>query len=167
MIVNANPNTHNERAAKRANTIPWPPLLFAFAIGAAITLGRVAPLGWPGLNDLPAQAIGFGFGGLGLVLVVSALVALRRGGTTVMPHGQSTALIEHGPYARFRNPIYLGEVLLLLGLAQLTLNIWFVAAAAVFAVLVTALQIIPEERHLAARFGAAYDAYKQRTRRWI
>ena len=25
----------------------------------------------------------------------------------------------------------------------------------------------PEERHLAERFGAAYDAYRQRTRRWL
>lgn len=159
--------TRDDGAAARANTIPWPPLLFALAIAGAIALGRYAPLAWPGIDDTAARMIGFGFGGIGLALFVWAIVTLRRGGTTVMPHGTTSVLIERGPYARFRNPIYLGEVLMLFGLAQATLNFWFVAAAILFAILVTGLQILPEERHLSARFGADYDSYKQRTRRWI
>jgi protein-S-isoprenylcysteine O-methyltransferase Ste14 len=40
-------------------------------------------------------------------------------------------------------------------------------AGLVFGVLVTVLQIVPEERHLEAQFGDAYLDYKVRTRRWI
>ena len=58
-------------------------------------------------------------------------------------------------------------MLILIGLAELTKNIWIVLLIPVFAVLVTWLAIIPEEKHLEARFGDAYRVYKERTRRLI
>lgn len=158
---------HSEPSAARANSFPWPPVLFFALIAAAWTLGIYLPLTWPGTGDLAARVIGLGFGIAGLVLVAWAIATLMRAKTTVMPNGVSTALVTTGPYTRFRNPIYLGEVLLLLGAAELTWNVWFVAAAAAFAVAVTVLQILPEERHLSAQFGAGYDAYRARSRRWI
>ncbi len=151
----------------RANTFPWPPLLLGLAIAAACGFNRISPLAWPGLDDVPARIIAVGFGIIGIVLVVWSIIALQRAGTTVMPDGVSTVLVTSGPYARFRNPIYLGEVLLLLFFADWSKNFWFVVTALTFAVLVTALQIIPEERHLSAQFGDAYDAYRARSRRWI
>ena len=83
------------------------------------------------------------------------------------PDAGATALVTDGPYRRFRNPIYLADCLILLGLAELTKNVWFVAAAVAFVVLVTWLAILPEERHLERRFGAAYLDYKAKSRRWI
>jgi protein-S-isoprenylcysteine O-methyltransferase Ste14 len=154
-------------ADARANRIPWPPILLLLGIAGAMILGRMAPMAWPGLDDGPAHAIGLGLGLAGLALAIWAVMTLRRHDTTVMPHGRSDALVTSGPYARFRNPIYLGEALMFLGLAELSKNIWFALAAALFAVLVTALQIVPEERHLEARFGETYRDYKSRTRRWI
>lgn len=154
-------------ASEPANVFPWPPVLFVGAIAAAWLLTRMAPLPWPGLDDTPAHWVGLGFGVAGLLLIVFALRALFEHRTTFQPNKASTALVTTGPYARFRNPIYLGEVLLLLYGAEITKSIWFVAAALTFGVLVTALQIIPEERHLEATFGDAYQDYKSRTRRWI
>jgi protein-S-isoprenylcysteine O-methyltransferase Ste14 len=156
----------DDRAA-RANSFPWPPVLFIAAVGAAWAMGRVVPISWPGTDDLAARLVGRGFGVAGLVLIVWSFVSLTRAHTTVMPDGVSEALVTTGPYARFRNPIYLGETLLLLAGAEVTKNVWFAAAAAAFVMLVTRLQILPEERHLTARFGGAYDAYRSRTRRWI
>ncbi len=153
--------------AARANVFPWPPVLFVSLLIASWLCGQYLPLQWPGTNDTASRVIGIGFGVAGLALAIWSAVTLSRAGTTVMPHGKSSALVTSGPYARFRNPIYLGEVLLLFGVAELTNNLWFVIAAIVFAVLVTVLQILPEERHLAHIFGTDYDAYKQRTRRWI
>ena len=57
--------------------------------------------------------------------------------------------------------------MILLGAAELTKNIWFVVCAALFAILVTVLAILPEERHLEARFGDDYREYKSRSRRWL
>jgi len=85
----------------------------------------------------------------------------------VLPHRGSDALVTSGPFARFRNPIYLGDTMVLLGLAELTKNVWLVAGAAGFVALVTWLAILPEERHLEARFGEAYRAYKAGSRRWL
>ena len=160
------PLSTNDPAA-RANTFPWPPVLLIATGIAAWTLGRFVPVPWPGIEDMPAHIFGIGFGVIGLGLAAWSIQTLSRAGTTVMPHGTSTALVTRGPYARFRNPIYLADAMLLLCVAELSHNIWFVAAAALFAVLTTTMQILPEERHLSARFGTAYDAYKSRTRRWI
>ena len=57
--------------------------------------------------------------------------------------------------------------MILLGLAELTKNVWFVIVAAVFVLLVTWLAILPEERHLEAKFGDEWRAYKARARRWL
>ncbi len=154
-------------ASEPANIFPWPPVLLASAIAAAWFLTRLAPLPWPGLDDAPAHLVGIGFGVAGLLLIIFALRALFEHRTTVLPNKASTTLVTTGPYARFRNPIYLGEVLLLLYGAEITKSIWFVAAALTFGVLVTAMQILPEERHLEETFGDAYLDYKSRTRRWI
>ena len=154
-------------ASSRANTFPWPPVLFVAAIIAALLMSWLLPLPWPGLDDAPAHWIGLGFGVVGLVLIVLGFKALIDHRTTVLPNKASTTLVTSGPYRRFRNPIYLGEVLLLFAGAEITKSIWFVAAGLGFGVLVTVLQIIPEERHLEAQFGDAYLDYKVRTRRWI
>jgi protein-S-isoprenylcysteine O-methyltransferase Ste14 len=153
--------------ASRANTFPWPPVLFVACIMFAWLAGRYAPLAWPGVNDLPARIIGISFGIAGVVLIVWAILTLNRASTTVMPHKRSDHLVTSGPYTRFRNPIYLGEVLLQLCLAELTKNIYFVLGALLFVVSITQLQILAEERHLLARFGDAYASYRARSRRWI
>ena len=157
----------SESAGDRANTFPWPPVLLVAAFIVSAGLSRVFPLAWPGVNDTPARIVGLGIGVLGLVLIVASIVTLRRHATTVLPDRAATTLVTTGPYRFFRNPIYLGDVMMLFGFAELTKNVWFVIAAAIFAILVTPLQIIPEERHLEARFGGAYLDYKQRARRWI
>ena len=152
---------------KRPSAIPWPAVLLAAALTAGALLGRFYPLPWPGLDDLAAQAIGYGLGAAGIVLVAWGLLTLYRAHTTVLPHKRVDRLVTHGPFRFRRNPIYMGEVLIFLGLAQLTGNIWLAIMAPLFAVAVLGLAIVPEERHLEARFGEAYLDYKARTRRWF
>jgi protein-S-isoprenylcysteine O-methyltransferase Ste14 len=152
---------------ERPSRIPWPPVLLIGVLAAAVVLGRVWPLAWPGLDDWPARAVGLGLGAAGVVLLVYAILTLRRHGPTVLPDVGATTLVTSGPYRRFRNPIYLADCLILFGLAEITKNIWFVIGAATFAVLVTLLAILPEERHLERRFGDAYLDYKAKTRRWL
>lgn len=151
----------------RPSSIPWPPILLIGAVCMAWGLGRVLPVRWPGLNDLPARSIGLGVGALGILLAVWAVITLVRAKTTVRPDAAASVLVTTGPFARFRNPIYLADAMILLGLAEVTKNIWFAAVAPLFAILVTWLAIIPEERHLEERFGEAYRAYRERSRRWI
>lgn len=157
----------NSDIAERPSSIPWPPLLLIGVLAGAVVLGRLAPLHWPGLDDWPARAVGLGLGAAGVALLIASILTLRRHGTTVMPVAGASALVTSGPFRRFRNPIYLSDALILLGIAEITKNVWFVVGAAVFAVLVTWLAIVPEEHHLEARFGDDYLDYKAKTRRWL
>jgi protein-S-isoprenylcysteine O-methyltransferase Ste14 len=147
--------------------IPWPPVLLAVALGAAIALGTLYPLPWPGVNDLPAQAIGYALGAFGVLLMAWGFLTLYRADTTVLPHKRVGRLVTHGAFGFRRNPIYMGEALTFLGLAQATGNIWLAIVAPLFAVALLVLAILPEERHLEARFGEDYLVYKSRTRRWF
>lgn len=151
----------------RPSDFPWPPVLLVGIIAAAFIIDWLTPVGWPGLNDMSARVVGLTIGALGIALQTWAGWTLRRSGTTVLPHKGSTSLVTSGPFTRFRNPIYLGDAMVLLGLAELTKNIWLVGGAALFVVLVTWLAILPEERYLEARFGNAYRDYKARSRRWL
>ena len=58
---------------ERPTSLPWPPILLIVVVGAAVLLGYVSPLPWPGLGDLPSRIVGFGFGAAGVVLLVTAL----------------------------------------------------------------------------------------------
>ncbi len=154
-------------SAARPGAIPWPPLLLVLAVAGAVGLQRVVPLAWPGVGDGAASLVGLGFGVAGLAIIIWAGLTLRRHRTTILPHAGASALVTDGPYRWRRHPIYIADVFLLFGAAEVTRNVWFVILAFVFAGLVTILQIIPEERHLEAKFGDAWRDYAARTRRWI
>jgi len=151
----------------RPSAVPWPPLLLVSTIAAAVLLGWAVPLPWFGVDDLPARVIGYGLGGAGLALAAWAIVTMATARANILPHRPATALITSGPFRIWRHPIYMADVLILLGLTQVTLNLWFIPAAALFAMLVTVLAIVPEERHLEAQFGDIYLTWRGRTRRWF
>lgn len=158
----AKPGSHD-----RPSHFPWPPVLFLLAIVAGWLLQRGLPLTWPGMNDTQAKIIAWGFivGGFGLA--IWALVTMLRGNAEFRPHAEATVLITTGPFRRFRNPMYLGYALILLGLADSAQNLWIAIMTPVFALAVTWLAILPEERHLEQKFGDAYREYKASSRRWI
>jgi protein-S-isoprenylcysteine O-methyltransferase Ste14 len=157
----------NTQTTSRPSAIPWPPVLFVGALLLGWLAGRLFPLPWPGIDDLIARLVGYGLAGGGIALMLWGLMTLYRAGTTVLPNKGADRLVTEGPFRYRRHPIYLADVLILLGLAQLTLNIWLAILAPVFAVAVFKLAIEPEERHLEERFGQAYLDYEERTRRWF
>lgn len=154
-------------SSERPSAFPWPPVLLVLVIAAAWILEMLLPLPWPGVGDTASRIAGLGLGAAGLVLLVWAIITLRRAGTTVLPDTGATALVTDGPFRFRRNPIYLADMIILLGIAELTRNLWLVLLTPVFGILVTWLAILPEERHLEARFGDAYREYKERTRRLL
>lgn len=151
----------------RPTAVPWPPVLIVAGVVLALAMRRFYPLEWPGLDDTPARVIGYGLGLAGLALMGWGSLTLQRAGTTIMPHKRVDRLVSDGAFAFRRNPIYMGETLVFLGLAELTHNIWFAIVAPLFAIAILVLAIRPEERHLEERFGQAYLDYKDRTRRWF
>lgn len=152
----------------RPNRIPWPPIIYIAAAALALLLHHFVPLPWTGgFLRYPIAAIGLCFICAAIALEIVTALTFRRHRTTILPHRAATALITDGPFAKSRNPIYTGNTMLLLGAGLLTGIAWLVIAAPLAALTVQKLAIEREERHLAARFGAEWQAYAARTPRWL
>jgi protein-S-isoprenylcysteine O-methyltransferase Ste14 len=103
---------------------------------------------------------------LGVGLAVAAALEFRRARTTIIPHGTPTAIVTSGVYRISRNPIYLGDALILAGLGLRWDSVLALVLVPVFVAVVTARFIRPEEAGLRARFGAEFEAWAARVRRW-
>lgn len=153
---------------ERPSRFPWPPAIYLAAIAAAILLSLAVPLPWLGS---PLADLLFAIGWIVLVVVVlldvTAMRTLSRARTTVMPTRAAEHLVTSGPFAVSRNPIYLANTLLLIGVGLVAGWIWFFVLAIIAALATQKLAIEPEEKHLYARFGKKYLDYKKKVRRWV
>ncbi|KAB2847565.1 MAG: isoprenylcysteine carboxylmethyltransferase family protein [Hyphomicrobiaceae bacterium] len=147
--------------------LPWPPLLMAAAIVGAYVLGRLLPWHWPAAIAPSARLAGALLLIAGILLAVFGLLTLSTRRTTFRPDRTPTALVTSGPFRWSRNPIYVADVLVLLGLAGLLGWVWLLLLVVPFVLLLTRLAILPEERLLEAQFGAEFRNYRARVRRWI
>jgi protein-S-isoprenylcysteine O-methyltransferase Ste14 len=106
---------------------------------------------------------------VGIAVDVAAFMRFRKAGTTVNPLDPSKAsrLVTDGVFRVSRNPMYLGLVLLLIGWAVWlgSVSPWLVPP--LFVIVLTVVQIIPEEQALSRRFGEEYLSYRQSVARWI
>jgi hypothetical protein len=91
---------------------------------------------------------------------------LRLGGGGPGMDTPPERLVTSGPFALCRNPMYLGHVIFLAGLA-LSLRSWLGAAIAVGTALFLQFRVRRDERRLAERFGEPYMQYCLRVKRWI
>jgi protein-S-isoprenylcysteine O-methyltransferase Ste14 len=114
-----------------------------------------------------ARAIGGLTMAAGLGFDIAAMFWMHRQRANILPNRAATALVTTGPFAVSRNPIYLGNALLIAGAAPVLDNPWFLPAAVIAAFAVGRLAIRREEAHLAVRFGDAWRDYAKRTPRWL
>ncbi len=105
----------------------------------------------------------------GLALAGEALVRFVRARTTWHPtHPErASALVIGGVYRWTRNPMYLGLLLVLAGWAAWLASLAPLLAIGVWLLVMTRLQIEPEERALLDRFGGEYAQYRDSVRRWF
>lgn len=137
----------------------------------------VALMMWACLKVFPAltliwfQSTGIAcfFALLGLVISVISMVAFKNARTTMDPkHPASAAqLISTGIYRYSRNPMYLGVWLMLVGWSFYLGNVVSILGLVIFMAYITRFQIMPEERLLSQKFGATFDSYKHKVRRWL
>ena len=107
------------------------------------------------------------FVAIGIGLMIWTVAVMMQARTTAHPHGAPMALVTQGPFAFSRNPIYLGDMLVLIG-ASLWWQAWTsMILVPLFGVLLVRRFIEPEEARLEAAFGEQFVAYKSRVRRWI
>ena len=103
----------------------------------------------------------------GVLLARGAFRAMGLAGTSANPYGSATVLVTQGPFRWTRNPLYLAQTLLYIGMAMALNTVWpMVWLPAVLLVMRYGV-IEREERYLDTRFGAAYRAYRSTVRRWV
>jgi protein-S-isoprenylcysteine O-methyltransferase Ste14 len=123
---------------------------------------------WRAVIDLRVLWLGIMLIIAGFALALTAFTLFRRRGTEIEPTSETNKqLVIEGPFHFTRNPMYLGLVIFTLGIA------FCVGALPMFAVPVLVFATanwthIPfEEAKMRRQFGAAYDEYTRRIRRWI
>jgi protein-S-isoprenylcysteine O-methyltransferase Ste14 len=153
---------------ERPNTLPWPPIVYVCAVALAILAHWLLPLPWirAPMNEL-LFAIGWVVIAGAIAMDVSAMRTMARAKTTIMPNRASDHLVTRGPFSFTRNPIYLGNTMLMIGIGLISGIAWFVLLAPLAAFVTQKLAIEREERHLEARFGKAFRDYAKKVRRWI
>lgn len=140
-----------------------PPLLVTLLAAAVILALADAPRGGVAL------LVGAVLAAAGVAVAVAGVITFRRARTTVDPlhPDRSASLVTQGVYRISRNPMYVGFVALLLGLAVALSSITGATIALAAALYLDRFQIRPEERILQRRFGAAFDRYRASVRRWL
>ncbi len=131
----------------------------------AALLQRWLPL--PALAPAQAPLLGTIVMVLSLAIGLPSVLNMLAAKTTPNPHRPTTALVFSGPYRFSRNPMYVGLTLLYAGLAIYFHLLWGLALLPVVVWLITVWVIVPEEKYLEQKFGAAYIDYKATVRRWI
>ncbi|MGN6550739.1 MAG: methyltransferase family protein [Pararhizobium sp.] len=151
----------------RPNAVPWPPLIMAAAIALAWGAAHLQPLRLIFLPLTWSVAIGAVLFVAGAALDLWAMRTLHAGGTAILPNRRARHLVTTGPYAYGRNPIYLGNALVIFGIGFMLGSLWFAIAGIAATLATDRLAVRREERHLLALFGADYEVYCRRTRRWF
>jgi protein-S-isoprenylcysteine O-methyltransferase Ste14 len=152
----------------KAGVIPWPPVIYVAGIAISLILHALYPLPWFGS---PMSDILVAVGWLALLAVVAlfftALRTMRKAKTPINPNAQPEHLVTSGPFGISRNPIYLADTLLLIGVGLVSGIAWFLPVALVASFVTQKMAIEREERWLADKFGKRYRDYAKRVRRWI
>jgi protein-S-isoprenylcysteine O-methyltransferase Ste14 len=134
-------------------------ILLMLAMHFLLPVANIIPHLWNLLGILPVA--------VGVAINLAADGAFHKAGTTVKPFEESSALVTNGVYQFTRNPMYLGFVFILIGLAVLLRSLTPYLVIITFAVLVDRMFIAVEERILAEKFGLDWKIYKLSTRRWL
>ena len=117
----------------------------------------------------PLNRAGWLFVAGGLLIIATAMLQFRRAHTTINPltPAKASALVSQGIFGYSRNPMYLGLSIVLTGWAIVlgSLSPWVLLPT--FVLVITKLQIEPEEAVLAVLFGDPYSEYCARVGRWF
>lgn len=137
----------------------WVALQFVL-LAAILVLGVVGP-GWPDSARWWLKGAGVLLVLCGALVIAKAGRALGAGFTPFPKPAETGELVDTGPYAVVRHPVYSGGLLVASGIS-VALSPWALAGTAAL-VVVWALKARVEERFLLARYPA-YADYCARTR---
>ncbi len=148
-----------------AGVIAPPPLLFLAPFLAGLLVHWFLPI----TLALPlfARLLGLPLLLIGLLLNVGFIATMRRAGTPIDPRKPVNHLLTNGIFRFSRNPSYLAFALTYLGVAVLVNSLWPLLGLLIALAAIQFGVIAREERYLIRTFGAEYQEYRSRVRRWL
>ena len=143
--------------------IDLPPSWLALHLAGAWVLSFLSPAVFGSFGRWAGQGLVLA----GVLLMVGAVAQMALAKTTVIPRRNPSALVTRGLFQLSRNPIYLGDALILAGAI-----LWLDAVLALplvfsFVWLIQTRFIRDEEARLTETFGPEFDLWAARTRRWL
>ena len=149
-----------------ANVLVRPPIAWGLTILAGFVLDWIEPLPF-----MPSEASAIWLGAIvffsALALAFWAVATMTGAGSNVPTSRPTTVIVESGPYRFSRNPIYLGMVLALIGMAITFDTFWLLLTLVPFALVIRYGVVAREEAYLERKFGDVYRSYCSRVRRWL
>ncbi|MEB8385953.1 isoprenylcysteine carboxylmethyltransferase family protein [Rhodobacteraceae bacterium KMM 6894] len=143
-----------------------PPVWLAGALALAWAQARFWSLGL-GFGGGFADFLGGVLIGGGLILIALAAWEMRRAHTTLIPNREADKLVTSGIFKRSRNPIYVGDALILAGFILRWDAVPALILLPCFVWIIEKRFVIPEENMLRRKFRADFARYMQKTRRWV
>jgi protein-S-isoprenylcysteine O-methyltransferase Ste14 len=141
-----------------------PPLAFV----AALLLGVLVHRWWPrSARPEGWMPLGVTVILLGAAILAWAKVVFDRQHTPLEPWKSTVAIVDDGPFAYSRNPVYIAFAAIQVGVGLWSDRLAVVLLTVVPVALTAALIVPREERYLRRKFGGAYDAYCARVGRWF
>lgn len=158
-------NRPSEARSDHSGVVIPPPLIYLAFFLVGMGLQRYAPL--PHFSIAAGRVLGAMLVLSWLVLTIWSFKRFWAVGTSVIPVRPTTALVIHGPYRFTRNPMYLGMLLLYLGVVCGFGLVWPLILVPGLVLLIDLYVIAREERYLQQKFGQDYRQYQARVRRWV
>jgi protein-S-isoprenylcysteine O-methyltransferase Ste14 len=145
--------------------LPPPAWAFLYLIAAGV-LSWFYP--WRRVIDLRIVWLGIALIAIGLAISFWAVSLFRLEGTELNPTSEmNKSLVIRGPYRFTRNPMYLGLIVLTLGVAFAAGSLPMFAVPVLLFATANWVHIPFEEAKMRRQFSAAFVAYTSRVRRWI
>jgi len=142
-----------------------PPFIYLLTVVAGVVLDRQWRLAIG--VDQARRALAWLLLAAWMLVTASSVQLFRRKRTSIIPARPASALVIEGPYRFTRNPMYLGFALLTTSIGLFLDTWWPILLLVPTLSIVQRFVIAREERYLHRRFGAEYDAYTRRVRRWL
>ena len=142
-----------------------PPRIALTLLLFATALQLLAPASWPAIPSSTAGGAMLAL--LGCSIMLRAWWLFRNQQTAICPTAKTTTLITNDIYGLTRNPMYLGIVLMLLGLAVIVGGVFFYMAPLVFFLIINFVFCPYEETELGKDFHPEFTTYVKTVRRWL
>ena len=104
---------------------------------------------------------------IGIGFIILARREFARYGQPTDPGHPTSKVVKTGVFAISRNPLYLGSVIIFLGISLALNMLWTLVTLLVSIIVCHYVLIIPEEKYLAEKFDEEYKDYTATVRRWL